>query len=145
VNLDCAVHSNFHESFVASEVTPPSERATGLVFAAVALAVAVLWRNDPILSFAALGLAAVLALVSLMAPWLLKALNVLWFRFGLLLHRIMNPIVMFALFALVFVPAGAIMRCWHDPLRLRRKPEASTYWISREASEDATGSMRNQF
>jgi len=139
------VHRNFHESFVAGEVTPPSERATGLVFSAVAVIAAVLWRNDPIVPFLALGLAAILALVSLMAPWLLKPLNILWFRFGLLLHRIMNPIVMFALFALVFVPAGAIMRCWHDPLRLRRKPEASTYWISREASEDSTGSMRNQF
>lgn len=139
------MHSNFHESFVEGGVKPPSERATGFVFSAVALIVAVLWRNDPVWSLSALALSATIALVSMRAPWLLKPLNILWFRVGLLLHRIINPIVMFALFALVFVPVGAAMRRWRDPLRLQRKLEASTYWISREASEDAAGSMWNQF
>ena len=102
--------SNFHESFAAGDVKPPSERATGLVFAAVALVVAFSWRRTEALMWWALAIAAALALVSLMAPRLLKPLNILWFKFGLLLHRIVNPLVMFALFALVFVPAGAIMR-----------------------------------
>jgi hypothetical protein len=136
---------NFHESFTPGEVKPPSERATGLVFAAVALLFALLWRNEPRVPWWALGLAAALALVSLIAPRLLKPLNILWFKFGLLLHRIVNPIVMLALFSLVFVPAGAIMRLWHDPLRLRRKPETASYWIDREAGGHAAGSMTNQF
>ena len=136
---------NFHESFAGGEVKPPSERATGLVFAAVALIVALLWRNSPAVLWSALGIAVILAALSLLAPALLKPLNRLWFRFGLLLHRIVNPIVMFAIFALVFVPAGAIMRLWHDPLRARRARDASTYWIDRGGSGDTTGSMTNQF
>jgi hypothetical protein len=52
---------------------------------------------------------------------------------------------MLALFSVVFVPAGALMRVWHDPLRSRRKPEAGTYWIDRTASGHAIGSMTNQF
>ena len=136
---------NFHESFAGAEVKPPSERATGLVFAAVALIVAVVWRNSPNILWWALGIAATLALVSLVAPALLKPLNTLWFKFGLLLHRIVNPIVMFAVFALVFVPAGAIMRLRHDPLRLRGVQGASSYWIDRRRSSDATESMTNQF
>jgi hypothetical protein len=91
---------NFHESFDGGEVRPPSERATGLVFAAVALIVAVLWRNSPTVLWGALGIAAMLAIVSLIAPVLLKPLNMLWFRFGLLLHRVVNPVVMFAVLAL---------------------------------------------
>ena len=123
-----------------------SDRAAALSRdAAVALIVALLWRNEPPVPMWALASAAALALVSLMAPALLKPLNILWFRFGLLLHRIVNPIVMFAMFALVFVPAGALMRLWHDPLRLRRKPEAPTYWIDREAGGATAGSMTNQF
>ena len=31
----------------------------------------------------------------------------------------------------VFVPAGLIMRIWHDPLRSRRASPGSTYWIER--------------
>jgi len=136
---------NFHESFAGGEVKPPSERATGLVFAAVALIVAVLWRNNPAVLWSALSIAVMLAAVSLLAPTLLKPLNILWFRFGLLLHRIVNPVVMFAVFALVFVPAGAIMRLWHDPLRSRRASKEASYWIDRGGSGDTAGSMTNQF
>jgi hypothetical protein len=137
--------NNFHESFALGAVKPPSDRSTGLVFSAVALLVALLWRNEPAVPLSALGLAAALALVSLTAPRLLRPLNSLWFEFGLLLHRIVNPLLMLALFALVFVPAGALMRLKRDPLRLRRQPEASTYWIGHEAGEDAAASMANQF
>jgi len=137
--------NNFHESFAADEVKPPSERHTGLVFAAVALTIAVLWRHSPTVPWAALGIGAALASLALLAPALLKPLNMLWFRFGLLLHRIVNPIVMFILFALVFVPAGAVMRLWYDPLKLRRAVDASSYWIEREADGHRTGSMTKQF
>jgi len=136
---------NFHESFASDAVKPPSERATGLVFAAVAAIVALVWRNDPSVLWSALAVAASLGLVSLLVPRLLKPLNLLWFRFGLLLHRIVNPVVMFALFVFVFVPAGALMRLWYDPLRRRRQPEAPTYWIDRKPRTAAETSMTNQF
>ncbi len=136
---------NFHESYTGSEIKPPSERSTGLVFAAVAVIVAVLWRNSPTVPWVALVVAIALAAVSLIAPVVLKPLNILWFQFGLLLHRVVNPIVMFAMFAVVFVPAGVIMRLWRDPLRSRRTTGASTYWIERRESRDTEGSMTNQF
>jgi hypothetical protein len=137
---------NFHENYIRGEIRPPSERSTGLVFGGVAVIVAVLWRNSPTVPWLALAVAMGLTAVSLIAPVLLKPINILWFQFGLLLHRIVNPIVMFAMFAAVFVPAGAIMRLWRDPLRLRRRTTgASTYWIERRAGGDAEGSMTNQF
>jgi len=61
------------------------------------------------------------------------------------LHRVVNPVVMVAVFAAVFVPAGAIMRFWRDPLRSRRPKGASTYWIDRRESKDTAGSMTDQF
>jgi len=138
------MRTNFHESFARDEIKPPSDRSTGLTFAAVAVIVAVLWRNSSTVPWVALGLAAILAAVSLIAPYLLRPLNILWFRLGLVLHRIVNPIVMFAVFALVFVPGGAIMRLWRDPLRLRRTA-GSTYWIERKELTDTEKSMTNQF
>ncbi len=137
--------TNFHESFGRDEVKPPSDRSTGLVFAGVALLLAFLWRHHPTAPWWALAAAALLSSISFLAPHFLKPLNFLWFNFGLLLHRIANPVVMFALFVCVFVPAGAIMRLWHDPLRLRRKPEASSYWVERDKGEPSAGSMTNQF
>ena len=136
---------DFHESFGAGEVKLPSERSTGLVFTAVALIVAALWRKDPVVPWVAIAIAAVLALLSFVAPKVLKPLNVLWFRFGLLLHRIVNPLVMLIMFVVVFVPAGLIMRIWHDPLRSRRGPAGSTYWRQRKADPEKSASMANQF
>ena len=137
--------TNFHESYTGSEIKLPSERSTGLLFAAVAVIVAVLWRNSPTVLWVALGMATMFAAASLIVPVLLKPLNIVWFQFGLLLHRVVNPLVMFAIFAAVFVPAGAIMRLWRDPLRSRRTTGASTYWIERRESGDTGGSMINQF
>ena len=139
------MRTNFHESYAGSEIKPPSERSTGLLFAAVAVIVAVVWRNSATVPWVALGMAAILTTVSLSAPALLKPINILWFQFGLFLHRVVNPIVMFAVFAAVFVPAGAIMRLWRDPLRSRRRTGDSTYWIERKGSAGTEGSMTNQF
>jgi hypothetical protein len=139
------MRTNFHESFAGSEIKPPSERSTGLLFATVAVIVAVLWRSSPAVVWVALGMAAMLAAVSLIAPTLLKPINILWFQFGLLLHRVVNPIVMFAVFVVVFVPAGVFMRLWRDPLRSRRTRGVSTYWIERRKGGDTEASMTNQF
>ena len=139
------MRTNFHESYSEGEIKPPSERSTGFLFAALAVIVAVLKRESPTVVVLALSMATLLTAISLMAPPLLKPLNILWFRFGLLLHRVVNPIVMFAVFAVVFVPAGVIMRLWRDPLRSKRTTEAATYWIARRDSGDTEGSMTNQF
>ena len=140
------MNANFHESYAGGEIKPPSERSTGLLFAVVAVIIAVLWRDSPAMLWGGLCIAPLLAATSLLAPALLRPINTLWFQVGLLLHRVVNTVVMFALFAAVFLPAGAIMRLWRDPLRSKRHAlGASTYWVTREASSEGEGSMRNSF
>jgi hypothetical protein len=138
------MNNDFHESYGRGQPKPPSERSTGIIFAVVGVMLAVIWRNNAVAPWVALAAASVFAALSIFAASLLKPLNLIWFRFGLLLHRIMNPVVMFALFALVFVPAGFIMRIWSDPLRSRRITENSSYWIERR-TVGAKSSMNNQF
>lgn len=137
--------ANFHESYGRGDIAPPTERATGFVLAFAAVVVAVLWRKSDVVPWVALALAVVLALFSLLAPGMLRPLNILWFRLGLLLHRIVNPVVMFAIFTFVFVPAGYLMRMWHDPLRLRRAQSGSSYWVEPEGEVRTQRSMLNQF
>ena len=137
--------SNFHENFAQGTIKPPSERSSGLVFVAVAVLIAILRRHNPTVLISASCVAGVLAVVSVAAPKLLKPLNLLWFRIGLALHRVVNPIVMLTIFAVVFVPAGALMRLWRDPLRARRDPESASYWIERTNDDAAPSSMRHQF
>lgn len=139
------MEDSFHESFTPGEVKPPSPRATGLVLAGAAVVVALIWRDTPATLWIGLAVALVLLTAGLYAPRLLQPLNIAWFQIGLLAHRVVNPLVMFILFAIVFVPAGLLLRIRHDPLRSKRAKDASTYWISREGGPSGGGSMTKQF
>ena len=97
---------NFHESFAHGEVKPPSPRSTGFVFVGVAIIVAVLFRNDPLIAGIAAGVAAILLALSLLVPHVLQPLNIVWFQIGMVMHSVVNPIVMFLMFAVAMVPAG---------------------------------------
>jgi hypothetical protein len=132
-----------HESYASEDVKLPPERSTGFVFAAVALIVAWFGRNHAIVLWTALGVAAALVTLAFVKPDVLRPLNIVWFKFGLLLHRVVNPLVMFLIFTIVFIPVGFLMRLRHDPLRRKRAPEKPTYWIDRD--DKARGSMTNQF
>lgn len=136
---------SFHEQFERPELPLPSDRSTGLVFTAVALVVAYFWRSSTTVLTVALALAAVLATVSMAAPSLLRPLNIAWMRFAILLSRVMNPIVMFILFAIAIIPSGLIMQLLRDPLR-RRKVDGNSHWIRVDQAERARQSnMQNQF
>ena len=134
-----------HEQFERPELPLPPERSTGLVFTAVALVVAFIWRSNPTVLTIALVLAAVLAAVSFTVPSVLRPLNIAWMRFAVLLSKIMNPIVMLVLFAIAIVPAGLIMQLVRDPLR-RRKSDNASHWIPVvQAERSAQSNMKNQF
>jgi heme/copper-type cytochrome/quinol oxidase subunit 1 len=135
---------NFHEQYTAAAVAPPSERSTGIVFTVVAVIVAIVWRNIAIVWMAALTVAAILLAASILAPHSLKWLNLAWFRLALVLHKVVNPLVMLALFLVAIVPFGLAMQLVRDPLRKRRRPDARTYWIDRK-DVAPPGSMTNQF
>ena len=134
---------NFHERFERPELPLPSDRSTAFVFAGVGLVVAYLWRAHAIVPFVALGVAVLFALTGLVAPKVIRPLNVAWMRLAHLLSRIMNPIIMLVLFAVVMVPAGLLMQMLRDPLRRQRGTGAKSYWLERKP--DPTQSMTNQF
>jgi len=137
-----------HEDLLRStEVEGSSNRSFGWVFTVVLLIVGA----GPLLfgggfRWWALVVAAGLGAVTILRPALLARPNKLWLRFGLLLGRVVSPVVMGILFFAVFTPFGLVMRALgHDPLRLKRDPRASTYWVERAPPGPPPESMRNQF
>ena len=134
----------FHEVYAEQEVGPPPERSTGFVFAAVSAIVALIFRD----STTVLGIAGTLCVLflgaSLIKPSLLRPLNLVWFRFSLLLHRIVNPVVLGILFVVAILPFGLVMRIFRDPMRNKRA-SGPTYWVKRGPASDETHSMSNQF
>ena len=72
----------------------------------------------------------------------LTPLNLLWFKFGMLLGRIVSPIVMGLVFFLVVTPTGLIMRILNKDLLRLKKKNIKTYWIERPSIKS---DMKNQF
>lgn len=94
----------------------------------------------------ALAAAGALAVISLVRPSVLHWPNRIWFRFGLILHKVTTPIILGALFFAVITPFGLLMRLvGRDPLRLKVDPQAETYWIARTPGDQRPESMKNQF
>ncbi len=137
-----------HESYERSEdVRGSSDRSFGIVFAVVFGAIGLL----P-LAFGAgvrlwsLGVGAAFLLVALAIPSILAPLNRLWLRFGLLLHRIVSPLVLGIMFFLVITPMGLLMRAFgKDLLRLRYDEAAASYWIDRIPPGPPPESLTDQF
>jgi predicted membrane metal-binding protein len=126
-------------------VTVGSERSFGLVFAGV-FSVIALWPlihgSNP--RWWALAIAAIFAIAAFLAPSVLKPLNLLWFKFGLLLGRIVGPVVMGAIFFVAVTPTALVFKLLgKDPLRLKADPAAKSYWIAHDKMK--SGSMRDQF
>lgn len=139
---------DLHEDFSRQgEVKSGSDRAFGLVFAGV-FALVGLW---PLLGGGgarawALAAAAVFLVVALARPRLLAPLNRLWFRFGLLLHTIVNPVIMGLVYFTTVVPIGLIMRLGgKDPLGLKPDRTSKSYWVHRDPPGPEPDTMRNQF
>lgn len=138
----------FHEDYGRKdEVEAGSERSFGVVFAAVFAIVGLLplWDGGAVRGWALIVAVAFLA-VALSAPRLLGPLNRLWFRFGVLLNRVVSPLILGLLFFTTITPTAIVMRlAGKDSLRLRFDPGAASYWIERKPPGPEPETMRNQF
>ncbi|HET7681649.1 MAG TPA: SxtJ family membrane protein [Xanthobacteraceae bacterium] len=140
---------NSHESFESHLPTEMgSERSFGYVVGGVLLAIALwplhagegphLWALIPALPLIALAA---------IRPALLAPLNKLWFKFGLLLGRIISPIVLGIVYYLWITPIALIMRLAGKKfLALGFEPRAKSYWIIRQPAKiDAAARMRRPY
>jgi len=124
-------------------------RRFGFVMAgACAVVAGIIWWQtsviEPVLGFAVLGL--LFTGAALAIPRALIPLNRAWLKFGDILHRIVSPLVMAAIFFGVITPIGLLMRLFgKDFLNLRRAPEAPSYWIDQRDPEVPRSSMTQQF
>lgn len=93
-----------------------------------------------------LGLSLAFAVCATTCPRLLKPLNRVWTRFGMLLHRITSPVMLGLVFFAVLTPTGLIMRLVKkDPLDIEIGVARSSFWHSVSERTKSAASLRNQF
>ena len=128
--------------------TLPSERTFGFVFTGIFLIVAgYLWYQDgkPLAIQIFLVLAVTFFAFALFMPIVLRPFNKAWYKLGLLMGRVVSPIVLGILFFILISPIAIVMRlAGRDPLKLR-KQDVQSHWIDRAPPGPSSESFKDQF
>jgi hypothetical protein len=140
---------NIHGSSERDDsLKPGSARSFGIVFAIVFAIVGLfpLLSDGGDIRHWGLVISSIFLGSALFAPAILMPLNRIWFKFGLLLHKFFNPLVMAIIFFVFLTPMALIVR-FLGKLSLERGPDrdATSYWIAREPAGPSPKSMINQF
>ena len=80
-------------------------------------------------------------IITIIKPNLFTLLNKLWIKFGILLGKIISPIIMGLVFFFVVTPTGILVKILKKDV-MGLKKEKSSYWINRK---DKLHSMKKQF
>lgn len=137
-----------HEDFSRHPLAKgSSDRAFGMVFAVFfALVGLAPLRRQHAIRWWALAVGALFLAMAVMRPTWLQPFNRVWTKLGLILGRVMSPIVTGLLFFLIVTPMGFLVRLLgKDPLRLAADRGAGTYWIERRPPGPSPETMANQF
>ncbi len=120
-----------------------SNRSFGIIFFIVFILVALypliysgeirIWSIVLSLIFLTLGL---------LNSIILTPLNKIWFKFGIILGKIISPIIMGVIFFLVVTPIGLLMRLLGKDLLNLKYNKNKSYWIEKNGPKSK---MKNQF
>jgi hypothetical protein len=141
---------SFHEDFSRGEtVKGSSDRAFGLTVGGILVLIALVraWLHGPgWLPYGLGGIGLLLVVLGLVLPRSLSAANRAWMKLGLVMFKVVNPVVLALIYGLTIVPTGLLMRLFgRDPLKLRIDRAAASYWVIREPPGPAPETMTNQF
>ena len=120
-----------------------SNKSFGIVFFVVFLLIAIypltnggdirIWSG--IISF-------IFLVFGLLNSSILTPLNKIWFKFGIILGKIISPVIMAIIFFLVVTPTGLIMRILRKDILNLKYNQNKSYWIEKEGPKSK---MKNQF
>ena len=98
-------------------------------------------KSNGVIKVWSIFLSLVFLIITFIKPNLFTFLNKLWIKFGILLGKIISPIIMGLVFFFVVTPSGILVKIFKkDVMGLKRGK--SSYWINRK---DKLQSMKRQF
>jgi Saxitoxin biosynthesis operon protein SxtJ len=123
---------------------PGSNRSFGFVFAGAFAVIGLLPAlHHHSIRIWALALAGVFLAVALVIPAILRPLNKAWFLLGMMLGKIVTPVMMGLIFFVGITPLAALRRSLKSSgLDTGFDRKATSYWIPREP---AVRSFKQQF
>ncbi|KZZ37651.1 SxtJ family membrane protein [Oleiphilus sp. HI0117] len=125
----------------------PPEKSFGVLWCAVFLCICAYFylQANVTLSVLFLSLALVFFVSAFVFPALLRPFNILWFKIGLLLGKVVSPIIIGAIFYVLITPVAIGMRVFgRDELRLKMQ-KRNSHWKDRTDAEQNSTDFKNQF
>ena len=125
------------------EIKRSSNKNFGIVFFVVFIIIG-FWPLLDINTYRlwAIIIAVIFLTLGLVNSKLLTPLNILWFKFGLFLGKVVSPLVMGIIFFVVVSPTGILMRILKKDLLNLKFTNKNTYWIENSSQKSK---MKNQF
>jgi len=127
-----------------NEIKLSSNKSFGIVFFIVFFIIA-LWplKSGSDIRIVPLLISLIFLILGTFNSNLLKPLNFIWMKFGLMLGKFMNPIIMGLIYYLTVVPTGLILKILNkNLLNIKKKNDQKSYWVKKEKSQST---MKNQF
>ena len=120
-----------------------SNRSFGFVFFIVFLIIATYpLVNNGELRIWSLSISLLFLILGLLNSKILYPLNKIWFKFGILLGKVISPIVMGIIFFFVVTPIGLLMKVFNKYLLNLKFNKNKSYWIEKN---EPKSKMKNQF
>jgi hypothetical protein len=125
------------------DIKKSSNKSFGIVFFVVFIIIG-FWPLIDINTYRlwAIIIAFIFLTLGLINSKLLTPLNMLWFKFGILLGKIISPLIMGLIFFLVVTPIAILMRILKKDLLNLKFNNKQTYWIKKDRYKSK---MKNQF
>ena len=125
------------------EIKRSSNKSFGIVFFIVFLIIG-FWPLFDISTYRlwAIIIAFTFLILGCINSKLLTPLNILWFKFGLFLGKIVSPLVMGIIYFFVVTPTGLLMKIFRKDLLNLKFNNKKTYWIEKHESKSK---MKDQF
>ena len=120
-----------------------SNRSFGIVFFVVFLIITLypLLNNENI-RYWSLLVSLVFLILGLLNSNILTPLNKAWFKFGILLGKVISPIIMGIIFFFFVIQIGMLMRILKKDLLNLKYNNDKSYWIEKK---EPKSKMKNQF
>ena len=126
----------------------PSNKKFGFFFSVVFAMIALYSHSQQFKTtlVAAPIISIVLLATTLIAPQVLSPLNRIWYELGMLIGKIISPIILGIIFFMLITPIAIITKLFgRDHLKIK-KLSVQSYWIDRPpSSRPNSDSFKNQF
>tara|TARA_B100000214_G_C23958972_1_gene624297 strand:- start:519 stop:989 length:471 start_codon:yes stop_codon:yes gene_type:complete len=138
---------NREKKINSSELKLPSNRKFGIFFSIIFGLFAIYFYINSSYKIALffIGFAVTFSMLALIKPSFLQILNKLWMNFGVILGRIVSPIIMGIIFFGMFTPIAVILRIFgRDELQIKHFNSYS-YWKDRDKDSNSKEKFKHQF